>query len=151
MSTLAERITQARKLAGIKYKVDLARKVGVSAPTVTEWESGEIHELKADNLHRLAKVLCVRPEWILSGREPMRPGGLVQGVRELDYTNGTELPGDFIIQSYIAASGARRLLVDVLLGLRPDSELTEGARGALRLAIKLCPPPNKSASAAGMG
>ena len=85
MSTLAERIRGAREAAGIRYKSELARRVGVSSPTVTDWESGEINELKADNLFALCKVLNVRPEWLLSGRLPMHPQSpdrALEAVRE---------------------------------------------------------------------
>lgn len=69
MTTMADRIRRAREDAGLN-KSQLARAVGVSAPTVTDWENGTILTLKAENLFPLAAALKRTPEWILSGREP---------------------------------------------------------------------------------
>lgn len=61
-----ERITQARTAKGIK-KVDLAKELGVSPATITQWESGVTKEIKGANLTNLCRALGVEPEWLLNG------------------------------------------------------------------------------------
>lgn len=68
MKKLNERITYARTKAGFS-KAYIARSVGVSSPTVTDWESGKIKTIEAGNLLKLAQVLNVDPEWLQTGKE----------------------------------------------------------------------------------
>lgn len=69
MNALNERITSARVSAGMS-KAALARAVGVSSPTVTDWESGKIKTIEAGNMSKLAAALGVTPDWLLYGKEP---------------------------------------------------------------------------------
>jgi SOS-response transcriptional repressor LexA len=69
MKTLHERITYARTKAGLS-KANIARAVGVSSPTVTDWESGKIKNIEGANLLKLASVLKVTPEWLQTGKYP---------------------------------------------------------------------------------
>ena len=48
-------------------KSELARRVGVSAPTVTDWESGKIQNIESNNLQKVARVLGVTVEFLLTG------------------------------------------------------------------------------------
>lgn len=61
-----ERITQARTAKSIK-KVDLAKQLGVSPATITQWESGVTKEIKGANLTNLCAALGVEPGWLLNG------------------------------------------------------------------------------------
>lgn len=61
-----DRVKEARVNAGIS-KSDFAKAVKVSAPTVTDWESGEIKKIDGENLLRAASVLGVTAEWIIFG------------------------------------------------------------------------------------
>ncbi len=61
MSSPGERVTQR----------DLANYVGVSAPSVSAWFSGETKSLKGDTALKAAKFLGVRAEWLNSGAGPM--------------------------------------------------------------------------------
>lgn len=70
VKTWNERLTVARKKRGLS-KAELARSVGVSGPTVTDWESGEIKGLKIENLHKICRVLRIREAWLLRGRGDM--------------------------------------------------------------------------------
>ncbi|OQX08375.1 MAG: hypothetical protein BWK73_25580 [Thiothrix lacustris] len=72
MERITDRIKKARLDANLK-KIEIARRVGVSAPTVSDWESGKIKSIEGENLIRLAKCLRVTPEWLLTGKET---GGL---------------------------------------------------------------------------
>jgi transcriptional regulator with XRE-family HTH domain len=61
-----ERLKEARENAGIT-KSELAKRAGVSAPTVTDWESGEIKKIDGENLLRVCGVVGVPPEWLIFG------------------------------------------------------------------------------------
>jgi transcriptional regulator with XRE-family HTH domain len=62
-----ERLKQTRTARGIT-KSDLAKTVGVSAPTMTDWESGEIKRIDGENLLRLSDALGVSPHWLMWGK-----------------------------------------------------------------------------------
>lgn len=62
-----QRITERRK--ALEYsKAAFSRLVGVSGATVTDWESGVIKTLAGENLLKVAAVLKVTPEWLLTGK-----------------------------------------------------------------------------------
>lgn len=50
-------------------KAELARACNVSAPTVTDWESGKIKNLDAANMLTICEVLAVEPRWLVWGFE----------------------------------------------------------------------------------
>lgn len=64
------RLTQARVAASLS-KTKLAQLVVVSAQAVTQWESGQITSLSADNLLSLCDALQVPPAWLLRGTGPI--------------------------------------------------------------------------------
>jgi transcriptional regulator with XRE-family HTH domain len=61
-----KRMKEARENAGIT-RLSLAKSVGVSPPTVTDWESGEIKKIDGENLLKAAATLNVSAEWIMFG------------------------------------------------------------------------------------
>lgn len=67
METWNERLKKARVAKGIN-KSELARRIGISPPTVTDWERGDIQEIKADNLMRVCAALDTTPDYLLHGR-----------------------------------------------------------------------------------
>lgn len=67
MTNWNQRITEAREARGMS-KADLMRACGVSAPTVTGWESGEIKTLEAGNLLKICDALRVDPWWLILGK-----------------------------------------------------------------------------------
>lgn len=71
------RLTHAREAAGIT-KSKLALLVGVSPPTMTDWESGAIASLSAENLLALCDVLNMTPHWLMRG-EGVAPGEMLPG------------------------------------------------------------------------
>ena len=68
MNKMHERITQRREELGLK-KSHLAKLVGISAPTMGHWESGEIKKIEGNNLRNLANALGVSSDWILTGKD----------------------------------------------------------------------------------
>ncbi|MEI3187969.1 MAG: helix-turn-helix transcriptional regulator [Lachnospiraceae bacterium] len=49
---------------------DVARLVGVSAATISRWESGDIANMKRDKIVNLAKALDISPAVIMEWDEP---------------------------------------------------------------------------------
>lgn len=70
MNTWHDRLKAAREQRGYN-KSELARGVGVSNPTVTDWESGEIKKLEAENLLNLCDFLKISTKWLLLGKGEM--------------------------------------------------------------------------------
>lgn len=70
METWNKRLAIART-AAMKSKTDVARAVGVSNATVSDWESGEIKKIEAENLLKVCDFLNVSPSWLQFGRGEM--------------------------------------------------------------------------------
>lgn len=66
MSTMAQRIKQARTRAGFSHQ-KLGEKVGVSRAAVAQWESGDTKGLRPDNLVAAADALRVSIRWLATG------------------------------------------------------------------------------------
>lgn len=61
-----KRLTQAREAEGLK-KSAFAKLIGVSAPTVTDWENGDTKMIEGANLIKVCNLLKVTPDWLLHG------------------------------------------------------------------------------------
>lgn len=61
-----ERIKIARELRGLN-KSAFARLAGVSTATTTDWEKGKIKMIDGEHLIKVASVLRVTPEWLMTG------------------------------------------------------------------------------------
>lgn len=70
MNNWHTRLTAARVKRGLN-KSELAKGVGVSNPTVTDWESGEIKKLEAENLLKICELLSISSRWLMLGRGGM--------------------------------------------------------------------------------
>ena len=53
---------------------ELARAVGASTASVSEWLGGITKELKASNSERVCTVLRINHRWLITGKGAMRPG-----------------------------------------------------------------------------
>ncbi|MFA6904371.1 MAG: helix-turn-helix domain-containing protein [Gallionellaceae bacterium] len=67
MKTWNERLKAARAEFGCT-QTELAREVGVSNATVSDWESGEIKKLEGENLLKICEFLHISPTWLQFGR-----------------------------------------------------------------------------------
>jgi phage repressor protein C with HTH and peptisase S24 domain len=72
MTTLAERLTVAISRANLT-KAELARRVGISAPSVNGWFTGKAKFLRGENLLAAAKALAVDEAWLATGKGQMDP------------------------------------------------------------------------------
>jgi transcriptional regulator with XRE-family HTH domain len=83
MDTWHKRLTAARKAKALKPS-ELARRVGVSAPTITEWENGQIKTITADNMLSVCLELGITPLWLMRGQGPRSAADGHQGPEPLD-------------------------------------------------------------------
>jgi transcriptional regulator with XRE-family HTH domain len=87
MNKLGSRIRAARKDAGMT-QVELARKAGITQPTLSDLENG--HSDSTSSLIDLAIALGVRPEWLATGkgdREAPSVGVGVNTTKEITEAN----------------------------------------------------------------
>ncbi|AQG98569.1 hypothetical protein A9R05_06775 [Burkholderia sp. KK1] len=68
MENWNKRIAIRRQEVGLS-KSEFARRCEVSAPTVNDWENGDIKKLEASNLLKICQVLDVDPWWMMFGDE----------------------------------------------------------------------------------
>ena len=75
MAEFKDRLREAMNKEGLK-QVDLSRKTGISAPTISEWLKGS-YLAKQDKVAILAKALNVSPSWLMglddTETEPLPP------------------------------------------------------------------------------
>jgi transcriptional regulator with XRE-family HTH domain len=75
MTTWNERLEQARIERDIS-PADLVRLVGISAPTMSDWRSGKIKALSAENAYKICTALKIRMAWLLYGKGEMDDQGI---------------------------------------------------------------------------
>lgn len=103
MNTWNKRITIAREAAGLT-KTKFALKVGVSNATVSDWESGIIKKLEAENLLKVCEELNIAPRWLQFGEGEMSGRFIdpkIQAVM-LAMQNMPEYKKDALVQTSIA-------------------------------------------------
>lgn len=64
--TIGQRIREARQVYQVSQG-SLAKRVGVSAAAVSQWESGDVRNLKPTNLLATARALGVNIQWLVYG------------------------------------------------------------------------------------
>ena len=89
--SVGERLRIALATKGIS-KSELARRVGVSAASVTYWTKGETDSIRGNHLIAAAQALGINPSWLETGKGQIAPadhlaideGELVALFRELE-------------------------------------------------------------------
>jgi transcriptional regulator with XRE-family HTH domain len=69
---LATRMQRAISTQALATKTGLAKACGVKLPSVTSWFNGKTNNLRGEHLYAAAHYLGVNPEWLATGRGPMR-------------------------------------------------------------------------------
>lgn len=110
------RLTTARTAKNIR-KSALAKMVGVSAPTVTDWENKETGMIKGANLMKVCVALDISPEWLITGEGPMerqdtKPAPTLAESLRLRVETDAELR---LLTLYRVGDEADRLLIDGIL------------------------------------
>lgn len=70
MATWNDRLEAARARRNIQ-PADLARLIGVSGATMSDWRSGQIKKLSAEHAFSLCEVLKIRMAWLLHNKGDM--------------------------------------------------------------------------------
>lgn len=68
MSTIGGRIAYARIASGLTQD-QLAKRIGVSKGAISQWETGLIKGLTAENLMKLADAVEASERWIMMGKD----------------------------------------------------------------------------------
>ena len=63
-----KRLTEARIAQGLG-KSELAREIGVSAATLTNWENGKVESIKGENLMKVCVALNCSESWLMRGSD----------------------------------------------------------------------------------
>lgn len=66
---MGERIRETREAAKLS-QADVAKVIGVSRNSVSQWENGSTKQLVGMHLERLARLLNKTPEWLAEGKGP---------------------------------------------------------------------------------
>ena len=80
--SIGKRIVELRKRMGLT-QVQLAKKAGVSQPTVSSYESDPGAGYRAEILFKIAAALETTPEYLMRGTGEVRLGDLKSDQREL--------------------------------------------------------------------
>lgn len=65
VQNIGEYLTKRRQEIGITQK-DIAQYIGVSEATISRWESGEIKNMKRNNIYKLGQILRISPLVLLN-------------------------------------------------------------------------------------
>lgn len=111
LDTLGLRLRHARKELRKLTQPQLASAAGIKQPSLSELETGETKEISGPVLIALARALRVRPEWLVTGEEPIEsgPATLRSDEREL-------------LDLYAAASPKWRVAIKYMAKLRGDEQ-----------------------------
>lgn len=97
-STIGQRLRIARKKRGVTQP-ELAKKVGVTKSSVSQWETGLTKNMDSGNLLGICRSLKIRPEWLqygkgemdtneISSRSNVEPGPKITGkIPVLDWSD----------------------------------------------------------------
>lgn len=91
MKNFNERSKERRSALGLT-QLQLAKKVGVSSVTISQWESGD-YSPKGKNLYKLAEALKCSPDWLLYGKE----------IGTQNISPGPDIKGFFPLISWVQA------------------------------------------------
>jgi len=83
MASWGDRIRERRMSLGWSM-ASLAKRVGVSAPTINDWEKGVIKNIEGANLLKVASVLGVTATFLLTGKKLTKDGELVPQISDND-------------------------------------------------------------------
>jgi HTH-type transcriptional regulator, cell division transcriptional repressor len=72
MKTLWDRIEIAMSAAAVNM-AETARRAEIRPNTLTNWKSGKTERPRRNDIEKVARVLGVSPDWLMTGEGPMPP------------------------------------------------------------------------------
>lgn len=105
-----QRLTMARNNLGIT-KSAFSRLVGVSTATTADWESETIKMIDGRNLVKVAEVLKITPEWLMTGRGGGQDARAVEMEFSWVYRHATDKGREFL---QVAIAGAKAAYMEDL-------------------------------------
>ena len=69
MTTLGKRIAQAREMVGLNQS-ELAKAIGVTKASVSQWEAEQTKNLRINNLFEVARITGADIYWLAVGAPP---------------------------------------------------------------------------------
>lgn len=103
---------------------DLAKMVGVSAPTIQRYESGEIENVRRDKIAKLAKALDVSPSYLMGWEEH-------SNVKPIDLSNSINIP----VVGRIPAGIPVEAIEDVVEYIDIPKDWTKGSQSYIGLRV----------------
>lgn len=156
MNTLSERIRSRRKDLKMTQG-DVAKKIGISRVSYTQWELGETNP-NGENLLKVSQVLSCTPDWIVSGKGTPRDihdnvdaaprlKGLVPLINEVQAGAWTDIKTGFDeseVQDWITTLQANGRYA-FALRVRGDSMVNPSERRSLPEGMIVVVDPEKQA------
>ena len=123
MDTVGSRLRVARRRRG-SSQLRLAAEAGLGHATVERCERGEAMP-RLENLEAMAKVLEIRPAWLLTGEEPMALPGQMTIAAQFEMHTGPSTEGR---PGYVIVEPGPWEVGDDGEWLAVDAELARGVR-----------------------
>lgn len=133
LNSVGLRIRYARKELRKLNQEDLAKAASIKQPSLSELETGETKEISGPVLVSLSKALRVRPEWLMTGEDPIEPSAAAANSDEGE-----------LLELYRAASPRWRLAIKYMARLRGDrdQDLAAESMNVVFAKIAADPVPN---------
>lgn len=114
MSTIAERIKLARKNRGLSQEL-LAERINISRGACGHWERGKALP-STEHLSKLASILNVRLDWLMSGQGEMEPVQQIadSGVTTYSIACDDDETKEVTERYYRLSKSKRRIILDLL-------------------------------------
>ena len=112
MTTLAERIAQARKNLGLSQE-KLAERMNISRGACGHWERG-VASPSTDHLHKLSQILDIDIHWLITGKQNNAPIRINE-TSIAEYENIQDKQLREIITIFFRLSADRRRIILELL------------------------------------
>ncbi len=114
MSTIAERITYARKARGLSQEL-LAERMRISRGACGHWERGKALP-STEHLTELASILNVRLDWLMTGQGSMEAIQQISEASEAEYSIAfdDEETKEVAQRYYRLSKKKRQIILDLL-------------------------------------
>lgn len=130
IETVGLRIRHARKLRKLNQE-QLAKAAGIKQPSLSELESGATKEISGPVLIAISGTLHVRPEWVVTGAEPI----------EADPAHALSDEELELLKLYRNASGMWKLAIKYVANMKLE-EQREKATTYLLSMVTATPVPD---------